>query len=241
MNGIIIPTYPKDFHWAHRLFDSATSEENMIFVFSSANDRKLFRRDCNYIVVPPKPKSIEAYPIYKKLEALRQLHHKYEYLTTLDSECLFLKPTTPYLKDIWDNNCLVANRCKAGHEYINQCLDDLKITDYPLDKNLYFWFNDIQVYPTSLIPEFLDWLPKKISFNSFDYLLFGIFMITKYNHPLRILDADTDKESIVEKMGDYPQHYDLLKQVNWSTWFPGVEKYNNLKMLYHLDRRKKLY
>jgi hypothetical protein len=241
MNGIIVPTCPRDYHWAYQLLDSAGPEENIIFIFSSVRDKNDFKRTCNYLIVPPKTPFIEAPPIYKKLTALRMLHDKYEYLSTLDSESLFLKPTTPYLKEIWDNNCLVANKSGNGDFFINQCLSDLGINDYPLDKNLYWWFNDIQVYPTKLIPEFLDWLPKKISFNSFDYLLFGIFLITKYNHQLRILDAFTERESVIERMCCHPEHRELVKQVNWSSWFPGVEKYDNLKMLFHLDRCPKLY
>jgi hypothetical protein len=233
-NGIVVPTHPKDFHWTEQLLRSA-KEEEIILVFSSEEDKKAFSFDCKSIVVGNKPDNIESVATFKKLKALEILHKDYDYLATIDTECMFLKTTTPYLKDIWNNNCIVANCSISGADIIKQCLIDTNVKDYPYSNNLYFWFNDIQVYPTSLVSEFLEWCPKNIKLASFDYLLFGIFMITKHNHNLKLIKG-VENFGIIENLTKYPDIYPLVKETNWSPYFPGVEKYDNVKILFHLDR-----
>lgn len=236
MNGIIVPTHPKDFHWTEQLLKSAGPEENIILIFSSEEDYQQFKLPCNYIIVPPKPNHIESVATYKKLEALSQLYDKYDYLATMDTEAIFLKPVTPHLESIWENNCLVGNSTEHGVIFIESCLRDVNI-NYPLPTNTYYWFNEIQVYPTNLIPEFMKWLPQFIHDCSFDYLLFTIFMITNNNHKLRILNGHS-YQGIIEDLGmdRYSHNRHFAAEVNWSTWFPGVEKLDNIKILFHLDR-----
>lgn len=236
MNGIIVPTHPRDFHWTEQLLKSAGPEEHIILIFSSEEDYQSFKLSCDYLIVPPKPHYIESIVTYKKLKALSLLHDKYDYLATIDTESIFLKPLTPFLKDIWDNNCLVGNVSYFGEYIIEDCLKNIKI-NYPLPTNIYYWFNEIQVYPTKLIPDFINWLPKFINHYSFDYLLFTIFMITNNNHKLRMLNGHS-YYSLIEDLGldyySYNRH--LAAEVNWSPWFPGIEKFDNIKILFHLDR-----
>lgn len=233
-NGIIIPTHPDYFHWTEQMLASAQNE-NIILVFSSKEDQDNLKHDCRSIVVPPKPNNYESVVAYKKIKALSLLYKEYDYLATMDTEILFLRPTTPHLKSIWDNNCIIANCSLKGATIINQCLEDLNLKDYPYSTNLYYWFNEIQVYPTYLVQEFLDWLPSNIRNLSFDYLLFSIFMITKHNHELKLIKGISNY-SIIEDYFEKPEFHYLAEKVNWSTYFSGVEKLDNIKVLFHLDR-----
>ena len=239
MNGIIVPTCPKDFHWTYGLLDSAERfNENVIVVFSSEQERIDFNRSCNHIVVGPKPDRIESWTTYKKLEALARLCDQYDYLATIDTESVFIRPCTTELKSIWDGNCFVANNTThCGSQFVESCLKDLNTAtdtvNYPYDTNLFCWFNEIQVYPTELIMPFLNWLTKGIiHLASFDYLLFSIFMITKRGHKFRILDCSTPC-AVIEGLAHLPQHQHLVSQVYWSVWFPGVETVPSKKILFH--------
>jgi hypothetical protein len=238
-NGIIVPTHPKDFHWTYQLLDSASDEEEIIVIFSCEEDYLKFERVCKFLIAPKKPDYIESNPTYKKLYALSKLYKDYEYLATIDTECIFLKPTTPYLEEIWNGNCFIANKSIEGNRFIESCLEDLGIANYPYETNLYFWFNEIQIYPCSLIPQFLAWIfGKDIHKNSFDYLMFGIFMIMEKGQKLKILDCGEEniKDGVIEDMNLYVNCRDLVKEVNWSSWFMGIQEFDNIKMLLHLDR-----
>lgn len=243
-NAIIVPTHQKDFHWTYDLLMSASDKEHIIIVVDSEDDKIVFDRkvtwncECEYtFLIAPPYENLYGWstPTYKKIRGLAYAIDKFDYVATIDTESLFLKPVCPELKTIWDNNCLVCNESTQGHNYIESCLKDLGLDKFHYSTNYYWWFNDIQVYPTNLIQEFLHWLPKRISPKSFDYLMFGIFMVEVKKHKLRMIDG-ISHDGLIEEL---PLHMDMVEQVsqvNWSTWFPGVEKYENIKMLFHLDR-----
>ena len=204
-------------------------------------ERESLLSSYDYIISSDKPENINSIITHKKLDALKRLYHKYEYLAVIDAECLFLRPTTPYLKDIWDKNCFVANSSCLGSEYIIHCLQDMKINNYPYDVNFYYWFNEMQVYPSYLIPEFLSWIGKSnIHIYSFDYLLFTVFMIMNHGHKLRVIESPCKAlNGLAEELGadkQAPYRRDIVKHIHWSTWFDGIEEFENIKMVFHLDR-----
>lgn len=236
MNGIIVPTHLHHFHFTYNLLKSASQEEEIILIFSSEEEYKQFEMPCKYLIIENNQDKIHSAATFKKLKALEILADKYDYLATIDTETIFLRPVTPHLKEIWDNNCFVANFSRRGHEIIEECIKTLNI-DYKLDPNLYFWFNDIPVYKTSYIREFLDYLPEVIYYYSFDHMLFTIFMMEKHNQQLKIING-MPEYSIIEELSleqNASMRY-LAGKTNWSTYFNGVEKLDNIKMLFHLDR-----
>lgn len=241
-NAIVVPTYPKDFHWTYKLLDTASKDENIILVFGSEDERKAFSHPFTNVakIVAPQ-QNVWSIPTYKKtFGIMRAQQWGLDYVATIDTEAVFLQPTTPKLEEIWKKNPFVANYYSDSYNrnYIYECLQCKRldpISDYPYPTNLYYWFNDIQVYPCKLVMPFLEWLPTELPHYCYDYLMFGLYMITQHDHELRILDAKVDY-GVVEDMPKHQQHAHFLSDVHWSPYFKGVEKYDNLLMYFHLDR-----
>lgn len=241
MNCIMIPTHPKDYHYVYDLLDTATEEENIVIVFSSLADKNQFRHKfkCRAIIVDlNSSEDRNNYITRKKLKGLEAIYKDYEYIAVIDSECKFLRPTTPHLGEIWKKNCLLANHSDLGGNLMSKVAGLCGIT---LRDGLYPWFNDIPVYKTSILPGFLPWAWSKreamMDYNSFDYLLFCLYCRFVLGLEWRVFGSG-DKSIYGLTEGErWAQNGQLLMDTHWSipvfNWYP-----ENIKMLFHLDRYK---
>lgn len=240
-NIVLVPIHPPHFHWAKKLLDSAGELENIGLIFSTKEDASNFSHPFPYrsIIVDPIPDDRKfAYIHNKKLNAVKQLQKEYDFISVIDAEAIFIKPTTPYLGDIWNRNCFLGNHSVDGARITSKIA---KLCGYNNDDDLYIWFNEIPVYKTSLLSGFFEWLSARENVlkdpEAFDFLLFAIYCKFELGMTWRVLGTHYDKawHSIKEDpQKDNFTH--LINESSWNTYYPGISNNKNIKIIFHLDR-----
>lgn len=236
-NLIIVPIYPPDFQWATKLLDSASSSENIALGFSNQNEASSFHHSFPFKTLISNVSDIEdGFINKKKLDLLKQAYFKYKFVAIIDAECKFLKPVTTSLEEVWNNNCFLANHSIDGARIVRELAT---LCGYDHTDDLYPWFNCMPIYKSDLLSEFFIWLDNKKPFLTpslgFDFLLFALFCRYEKNIPWRVLDGNA-WHGLVENADVWEKHKHLLNQVVWSTYQKDIEKNQNIKMLFHLDR-----
>ncbi len=236
-NLIIVPVYPPDFHWAIKLLDSASSEEDIALGFSNQNEANSFHHPFPFKkLVSNVPGHETGFIGKKKLDLLRQVYPNRKYVSIIDAECKFLKPVTPALEEIWNSNCFLANHSVDGARIMKELG---KVCGYDHNDDLYPWFNCIPVFKADLLPGFFNWIDSKReslhAHMGFEFLLFAMYCRYELHMPWRVLEGNA-WHGLVENAPDWANHKHLMDQVSWSTFQTGIENYPNIKMLFHLDR-----
>lgn len=238
-NLIIVPVYPPHFHWATQLLDSASPSENIALGFSNQNDANCFHHSFPFkTLISNVSDSESGFISKKKLDLLKQAYHDYDYVAITDAECKFLQPVTPFLEEIWNDNCFVTNHSTDGSRIMKEIKDSC---GYEHNDDLYPWFNCIPIFKSELLPNFFDWLDKRKNIlNSpwgFEFLLFAVYCRYELNMPWKVLEGQA-WHGLIENADrcKKPENKHLLNQVMWSTYQKDIDKYPNIKMLFHLDR-----
>lgn len=238
-NLIIVPVYPPDFQWVTKLLDSASPLENIALGFTTRKEADLFHHSFPFKTLISNVGEMEdGFIGKKKLDLLKQVYNDYEYISIIDAECKFLQPVTESLKEIWNSNCFLANHSIDGARIMKELG---RVCGYEYNDDLYPWFNCIPVFKVDLLPGFFNWLDrKKQSINShlgFEFLLFAFYCRYELHMPWRVLEGNA-WHGLVENGDEWkkPENKHLINQVVWSTYRQGIEKYPNIKMLFHLDR-----
>jgi hypothetical protein len=236
---IIIPVYPPHFNWVTKLLDSASSLENIALGFSNQNDANSFNHSFKFKTLISNVSESETWFVgRKKLSLLKQVYTDYKYISIIDAESKFLKPVTPFLEEIWNSNCFLANHSLDGARIVKEFT---QLCGYRYDDNLYPWFNCIPVFKSELLPGFYQWLDlKKEAVDlhlGFEFLLFAIYCRFELNIPWRVLEGKA-WHGLVENGDEWgkPKNRHLFNQTSWSTYQKNIEDYSNIRMLFHLDR-----
>jgi hypothetical protein len=238
-NLIIVPVYPPDFHWVTKLLDSASPLENIALGFSNQNDASSFQHSFPFkILISNVLEGEIGFVGKKKLSLIKQVYANYDYIAIIDAECKFLQPVTIALEEIWNSNCFVANHSVDGARIMKELTGPC---GYEYNEDLYPWFNCIPIYKVELLPGFFNWLDSRKdildSLSGFDFLLFAVYCKYELNIPWKVLEGHA-WHGLVENGDEWkkPENKHLLSQVVWSTYQEDIEKYPNIKMLFHLDR-----
>lgn len=238
-NLIIVPVHPPDFHWAYKLLDSASSLENIALGFSNQNDAESFQHSFPYqTLISNIEYPTSGFVTKKKLNLLKQVYDNYQHIAIIDAECKFIKPVTNSLKEIWDNNCFLANHSVDGSRIMKEISQSC---GFDHNDDLYPWFNCIPIYKSELLSGFFNWLDQKpgilnSSWN-FDFLLFAMYCRYILNMSWKVLEGHA-WHGLVENGDEWkkPHNQHLINQVMWSTYYKDVECFPNIKMIFHLDR-----
>lgn len=238
-NLIIVPVYPPDFHWATNLLNSASLEENIALGFSNEAEANLFTHSFPFKKLIANVELTEfGFVGKKKIDLLKQVHTQYDYIAIIDVESKFLQSTTKCLEEIWNNNCFVGNHSIDGARIMRGIAT---ACGYNYTEDLYLWFNCIPVFKKELLPDFFEWLDsKKEQLNlylSFEFLVFAMYCKYELKMPWKVLEGEA-WHGLVEDAYQWrkPNNKHLIDQVVWSTYQKDIEKYPNIKMLFHLDR-----
>lgn len=238
-NLIIIPVFPPHFHWASQLLDSASSEENIALGFTNEHEASSFNHSFPFKkIISTIPETEMGFVGKKKLNLLKQVYSDYKYISIIDAEAKFLKPTTPYLEEIWNSNCFLGNHSVDGARIMRDIAAACK---YNYNEDLYLWFNCMPIFKTDLLLGFFNWLEsKKDNLNSylgFEFLVFSFYCRYELNMSWRTLEGYA-WHGLVEDAYAWkkPENQHLINQVVWSTHIKDIENYPNIKMLFHLDR-----
>lgn len=266
--AFICPIYDMKNHFdlAVNLYRSKVElgiDEDFYFVFSDNTQKeKLSHRikeelnaEFYSIVIPEELLPYKSKVVTKKFYALQTLMNKYDYLSVIDSESIFIKNGDFYkaFETIWEQgNCLKSNISYDGFNILRTCFQTMNIYFEPKllkEFRFYkynFWFNEIPVYKCELLPEFFRWLDqfdKNGYLNEwlcFEYYIFAAFLILEKGFHLQRYDNLKSCGGIMEYLPQFPidEQKKILNQLgtHWSS-NPMVTN-EDTYLLFHLDRLK---
>jgi hypothetical protein len=152
----------------------------------------------------------------KKLYALHYLsknaeYTKFDYIAVIDSEIKFINTKNIYnkFKSYCDKKQVIAGNTTIRNN-IHSFLDNIhshsikhfnskdidKINKETNNGKYYFWYSDINVYDRKIVPEFLSYIEfdnlskfiPKISFWSFDYVIYYYYCIAFHNYKILCME-----------------------------------------------------
>jgi len=242
---IIVPIHPKDYNYAENFLNSLElhplqDEADIYFIFSTNFDYQIFyNRFLNYksykfLILENiygfevvKNAHIHGSGIitYKKLCAVNELYKNYEYLYVCDSEiCAIQKINLYNFAKLFEKEKQFFCTTSSGVNHIIQsCFKYFpteKIKNI-VENSLYIWFNNLQCYISSSVPDFF----LKINFNpnvnqfaweDFDYVVYSYYMVEHQNFSYKILNDYVPHTSFLdifpyEKNNKY---YELVSKIS---------------------------
>jgi hypothetical protein len=173
----IIPVHPPYYHFAKQFLQSfelfVDQSHEIYFVLHNKNEEEFFRdsmspfKNFKLIILPEELQNRKNLVNAKKLHAMEKLHSYYDYIGVYDSEVAFVRncDLDEIYKEIGERTSIKANSTlDAGKQPLIITASKLgldkneTLLDHTENLSLYWWFNEIPVYKTSLFKEFLEWL-----------------------------------------------------------------------------------
>lgn len=266
--AFICPLYDMKNHFdlAINLYKSKIEfkiDADLIFIFSNEEQKDKFALRVKnelgidnmlYNIMPENLSVYKAKAVTKKLYGLKEYMNKYDYIILTDCESIFIKWFDAYklAEEIWNShNMLAANISPDGFFIMRKCYKQMRLYyNKKLRKALgcfkyNFWFNELQVYKCSYLPDFFEWLNdfdiEKIynTWDCFEYYVFYAYLCIK--HGIQI------KKYQYICMGGINEYMDIfstkkqkqiIKNMNLH-WTSSKEDISDqIVMRFHLDRSK---
>ena len=258
----LIPTHLPRFERAYAFMRSfmdcgLKDQADLCFVFSNYSDEITFLvkygGGFRSIVLENELKSVRDYSgivNIKKLYALYLLQQDYKYIIILDDESMIIKNIN--LMDMCDefvsNRLLYGNQTQSDWSYIYN--ESVKFFEKKPPKELYFWFNQLCIYPCKFLQDFFDKSGlerdfikhnfSRISWGSFDYMVFGFYLIAYQEFKILDLECLSDWGAIEHNsLALYSKKIFSIKFYHSNPNSLNIKDRNNVFCLIHLDRMHK--
>ena len=258
----LIPTHLPRFERAYAFMRSfmdcgLKDQADLCFVFSNYSDEITFLvkygGGFRSIVLENELKSVRDYSgivNIKKLYALYLLQQDYKYIIILDDESMIIKNIN--LMDMCDefvsNRLLYGNQTQSDWSYIYN--ESVKFFEKKPPKELYFWFNQLCIYPCKFLQDFFDKSGlerdfikhnfSRISWGSFDYMVFGFYLIAYQEFKILDLECLSDWGAIEHnRLTLYSKKIFSIKFYHSNPNSLNIKDRNNVFCLIHLDRMHK--
>ena len=267
-----VPLHPKHYDYGYKILKQLQDKDaDLFFIFTTEKDRDDFEINIknykyNYLILTDftdldKLNDNNSWVSVKKFYALSELHTKYDYISCIDSEVMFINTTDFYnvMKNVTTNKKIIGgNVSNSTNKDYTKIIQNSLTNNVPYedvntlkkiskDYNIYTWWSNLPVYDCKKATEFLQWINfnntyflDKINWYVFDDLLYNYFLILKYDFELIIIpeinsSLETANNSIIQKVD---KTICKLYWVAYSVYKEDVEYYknNNFILVYHLDR-----
>lgn len=266
--AFICPLYDMKNHFdlAFNLYKSMIDlgvDEPIYYIFSDVPQKdkfakrikNAFGRELNYLILPKDQSHFKSKVVVKKMYALQQLMHEYDYLSIIDSESVFIRKTdfAQLFEDIWnDDGCLNANVSPDGFPIMRKCFRTLSKELYHNkvlmrefgNYNYNIWFNEIPVYKCANLPNFFKWLEKfdengwKNEWMCFEYYLYAAYLLLhEGKHIIKHKDIVSNggvMEYLFQRQIDEQRQIIAKLGTHWSSSCESA--IGNTYILFHLDR-----
>jgi len=264
-----IPLHPKHFSYGYEIAeDLSDTDADLYFIFTDKHEKDLFYKNlyakCNYLILEDfvdisRLDENRSWVSVKKLYALSKLHTKYEYISCIDSEVMFInKKFYKTMKRVANTKIICGGDVsdsanKDYYKILKESLtimpqkDHAKLKQLSQNYKIYTWWSNLPVYDCSKAGEFLSWIQfnnkkfiDKITWYVFDDIVYNYFVILKYNFKLYVVpNINTSLEyasnKVIQKVDT-----DVCKLywVNYSVYKKDADYYktNDFILAYHLDR-----
>jgi hypothetical protein len=270
-----VPLHPKHYDYGYKILKQLQNKDaDLYFIFTTQKDKNDFEMNIqnnykyNYLILTDfteleKLNDNNSWVSVKKIYALSELHTKYDYISCIDSEVMFINTTNFYnvMKNITNNKKIIGGNVSnsKNKDYIKIIKNSLtnivpyedvdKLKQISNDYTIYTWWSNLPVYDCKKAKEFLQWINfnntyflDKINWYVFDDLLYNYFLILKYDFELIIIpelnsSLEYANNNIIQKID---KTICKLYWVNYSVYKKDIEYYknNDFILVYHLDRTK---
>lgn len=263
--------HPKHYEYGYRIAeDLSGADVDLYYVFSTYEDKNEFFKSTNslnvkYLILTDFSdldiiQNTNSFVSIKKLYAVSQLYDKYDYLSCVDAEIMFLKKTGFYqmMKSICEAKTICGGvlDARANNEIsiVRESLTNLTHTKYHdelknLSKNytIYTWWCNIPVYDCKHVSDFMNWINfnntnlDRFSWNVFDDILYNFYCILKHNYVLK--EIANCNHSLEFANHDIVEYVDKtlckLYWVNKNAYEQSKEyfEHNGFYIVFHLDRK----
>ncbi|WP_293651986.1 hypothetical protein [uncultured Campylobacter sp.] len=258
----LIPTHLPRFERAYAFMRSfidcgLKDQADLCFVFSNYSDEIAFLvkygGGFRSIVLENELKSVKDYSgivNIKKLYALYLIQQDYKYIIILDDESMIIKNIN--LMDMCDefvsNRLLYGNQTQSDWSHIYN--ESVKFFEKKPPKELYFWFNQLCIYPCKFLQDFFDKSGlerdfikhnfSRISWGSFDYMVFGFYLIAYQEFKILNLECLSDWGAIEHnRLTLYSKKIFSIKFYHSNPNSLNIKDRDNVFCLIHLDRMHK--
>lgn len=236
-------------------------KDDLYFIFSDIEQKDKFKelidrnsesKDFKYLITTDEVNRYKAKAVAKKFFALEKLMYDYEFIILTDCESVFINNPDFYelAKYIWDNRTMLnSNKSPDGYFIMRKCFDTMGLlhsTKLRKDTKNYtynFWFNDLQVYKCSFLPDFFEWLGKHNKDKVYDekfcfeYYVFYAYLLLEHNIHIKKFNYES-----MGGINEYLYRFNIKEQeeiiknmdLHWSSSKDAVNE--NTAMLFHLDR-----
>ena len=238
-------------------------DSDLIFIFSNAEQKDKFAERLKnelgvenmlYSIIPEKLNVYSAKAVTKKLYGLQEYMKNYEYIVLTDCEAVFVRNfnADELAKEIWESKSMLASNISANGFFImRRCYKAMGLYyNEKLRKALglfkyNFWFNELQVYKCSYLPDFFEWLNRfdieKIynTWDCFEYYVFYAYLCLVHNMEIKKYHYLS-----LGGINEYMYTFSLKKQkrivkkmnLHWTS--SGEVLSDDIVMRFHLDRTK---
>lgn len=270
MKGCFIcPIYDKgkDFEYGYHLIDTAiryTDLNDLYFIFSTREHQDKFLGECQRrfgrvpgALIYEADMSDSKNPVtVKKFFGIRMLMDQYDYIATIDCECVFVRQTDAgkLMDEIWNENTYLAcGRSVLGGRDLKNCIDALGLGDNELlkretaDCSCTWWFNEIPIYKSENLGDFFAWLDKDNLYDTvyytwecFDYLVYVIWLLLYKDKHLKIYDYESHMgmiESLCHPNTPHKYRAERDFHTHWTSRRNLFPPNPRIHLKFHLDRQ----
>jgi hypothetical protein len=265
-----IPLHPKHFNYGYEIIDALNgTDADLYFIFTDDADKDAFYKDIegdvNYLILSDfvdikRLNKNRSWVSVKKMYALSKLYKRYEYISCIDSEVMFINKTFYKSMKHTSNDKMICGgdiSDSANRDYIKIIKESLtnivpvkdraKLKQISQDYSIYTWWSNLPVYDSSKARGFLDWVQfnntdfiDKMTWYVFDDIVYNYYVILKYNYKLVVIpDINTSLEYASNKIiQQVDKEICKLHWVNYSQYKLDEDYYkkNDFIIAYHLDR-----
>jgi hypothetical protein len=266
--AVVVPLHPRHYEYGLTIYNEFPDKEvDLYFVFTTNDDRISFETRLAGIRQPPQSliltdftdinvvERTKSFVSIKKLYALKQLHHKYDYISCIDAEVKFLDKTGWYgmMKNVVESKIICAGTTNEHNNIVYMSLTRLispeyhdKLRELSNNYSTYTWWSNLPVYCCKFAPDFLNWIKFDASgLGRFDYSVFDDMVYNFYCalfHGYKIEVIPGIKNSLEFANSGVIQHADTnitkLYWVNKNAYDQNKAYYEqyHFKIIFHLDR-----
>lgn len=262
-----IPLHPKHFNYGYEIVEALKgTDADLYFIFTDNSEKESFEQkgDFNYLILSDfvdvkRLDKNRSWVSVKKLYALSKLYKKYEYISCIDSEVIFINQGFyKAMKAVANNkiicggdisdsvNKLYPEIMKQSLTNIIPSIDRSKLKSISHNYTIYTWWSNLPVYDCSKASEFLNWIKfnntdfiDKVTWYVFDDMVYNYFLLLRYNYELHIVPGINT--SLEYASNDIIQKVDSECKLYWVTYSEykkdtAYYKKNSFIIVYHVDR-----
>lgn len=260
----LITTHKPKFTYARtfleRFHQHVKKPHPLYIVFSNEEEADEFNRSVQLeyirLIVPANFMNYGGIVNIKKFFGLNEIINEYDYVGVYDCDSEIVKSVDFDLvyPTIFNTKVLKANVSERGSNLVKEVAEKLgmfnEIIQTTVNKQMYWWFNEIPVYEKHSFKRFYEWFCKLENVDAimqdywcFDYIMYGIWLLTHEGFTIQEFNVSC-YWGAVECIGMTQGEKNGTANLFDSYWIANLhnhQSYDKIKIVFHSDTRPVRY